>query len=69
MEEEITLPSQHQVGDRVWLNFWSCSVPAGVIAVHFYPGKVKYDLEVNPKRGNSTRMYNIDSLMVTKTKD
>lgn len=69
MEEAITLPSQHQVGDRVWLNFWEHSVAACVVAVHFYPSKVKYDLQVNPRRGNSTRIYNIDSVMVTKTKE
>lgn len=66
------LPSQHQIEDKVKL----CVMPEGeenfpainaeVIAIHFYAGKVKYDLEINFAGDMCTRMYNIDSVLVLK---
>lgn len=64
------LPSQHQVGDKANVNFSGKHNPeipeliAKVIAVHFFPGKVKYDLEVEVAIEESTRIYNIDSCFV-----
>lgn len=60
----ILLPSQHQIGDNVWLNLWSSNIVSEVIAVHFYSGKVKYDLKVFGGNGEETRIYNIDFIFV-----
>jgi hypothetical protein len=72
--EELRLPSQHQIGDKVNLYVMPDDpnltefpgLPAEVRAVHFYRGKVKYDLEVRFFGDMHTRFYNIDSVLVTK---
>lgn len=61
------LPSQHQVGDPVWLTLWSAHIVSEVLCVHFYEGKVKYDLSVFGDNGETTRLYNVDSVFVVKT--
>lgn len=38
---------------------------AEVIAVHFFPAKVKYDIEITTKEFK-TRIYNLDSLLIFK---
>src|SRR6185503_7776496 len=67
--DELSLPSQFQIGDAVWFRLWSADIVTEVIAVHFYPEKVKYDLKVLVKDGTTTRLYNIDSVFVSKTKE
>lgn len=67
MSDILTLPSAHQIGDAVWFNLWSTSLVSEVAAVHFYPGKVKYSLDVNVRGGEgTTRLINIDSAFVSK---
>jgi hypothetical protein len=63
----IGLPSEHQIDDKVWYTLWSANVSGEIKGVHFYPGKVKYDLELFGKDGETTRIYNIDSVYVKKT--
>jgi hypothetical protein len=63
----IGLPSEHQIDDLVWYRLWSADVSGQIKGVHFYPGKVKYDLELFGKDGDTTRIYNIDSIYVKKT--
>lgn len=70
--EEIQLPSRYQVDDKVLL----CLMPEGNISdsfpglisivrgVHFFRGKVKYDLEIKFYGDISTRIYNVDSIYV-----
>lgn len=64
------IPSQHQIGDMVKFlinqNFGDNPYPftAEVKAVHFYAGKVKYDLEIPIVDESPTRIYNIDSCFV-----
>lgn len=67
------LPSRHQIGDRIKIEFISVNrqfnpddpdTSGRVIGVHFYPGKVKYDIEVGINEFETTRIYNIDSLFV-----
>jgi hypothetical protein len=58
----MKLHSNHQIGDEV--KFIECT--AKVIAVHFYEGKVKYDLRLNVGNNESTRIYNVDSYYVKK---
>lgn len=60
------LPSAHQMGDEVWLCLWSAKIVSEIHAIHFYEGKVKYDLIVHGDNGQQTRVYNIDSAFVTK---
>lgn len=60
------LPSQHQIGDCVWFQTWSANIIVNVIAIHFYTGKVKYDLELFSENGDTTRIYNVDSAFVVK---
>lgn len=67
-DNKITLPSQHQIDDEVYFTFGSMGVMAQVIGVHFYPGKVQYDLWVIPEEDESRSfpISNIDSSFVTK---
>lgn len=65
----IKLPSAHQIGDAVWLALWSSRICSEINAVHFYEGKVKYDLKVFGEDGGVTRLYNVDSAFVTKGTD
>lgn len=64
MSKKIKLLSQHQIDDVVKVDFIECTTR--VIAVHFYEGKVKYDLSVTISKGESTRIYNVDSCYVKK---
>jgi len=64
----LLLPSQHQIQDEVQMKFDSLYTRGHVIAVHFYPGKVKYDLELILNEEHTTRVYNIDSVFVEKFK-
>lgn len=74
--KEPKLPSQHQIGDMVDLYLAVIGedttvdppTPARVFGVHFYKGKVKYDLEITYYGGWSTRVYNVDGVLVLKYK-
>jgi hypothetical protein len=69
LDHIIILPSENQIDDEVFFNLWSATVVGKIKAVHFYSGKVKYDLDVFPEKGgDTTRIYNIDSIFVSKTK-
>lgn len=67
-----TLPSNHQIFDKVKVflmpegedNFPGIS--GKIIGIHFYPGKVKYDIELLFLGDFTSRVYNIDSVLVTK---
>lgn len=65
----IKLPSKFQIGDKVVAEFITSGsttvLPCTVIAVHFYPGKVKYDLEIVINELEATRVYNVDCVFVT----
>lgn len=66
LEEKLKLPSAHQIDDEVWLNFWSKKIIVKINAVHFYPSKVKYDVEAFGDNGETTRLYNVDAAVLTK---
>lgn len=60
------LPSGHQIDDHCFLSLWETDLTADILAVHFYPGKVKYDLAVqSPLQDGETRIYNVDSAFVS----
>ncbi len=66
--EEYTsryLSSKHQIDDKVMVTLGDRPFKAKVISVHFYRGKVKYDLEIPIYDEESTRIYNIDSVFVS----
>jgi hypothetical protein len=74
IEKDITLPSRFQINDKVVFiiqgkdsNF-GC-FDAVVKGVHFYKGKVKYDLELQFGQDDFTRIYNIDSCFVEPIKN
>jgi hypothetical protein len=62
--KSMKLPSKVQIKDVVKVDFENgAPMTATVVAVHFYEGKIKYDL--NLWIGDySTRIYNIDSCYV-----
>lgn len=68
----MTLPSLHQIGDKVIFSIAQrlgekpYSFIVEIKAVHFYPGKVKYDIEIPIAGEVPTRIYNIDSCFVKK---
>lgn len=68
-------PSQFNIGDQVAISlkglsskndgsFAEVECRAKVLTVHFYAGKVKYDLEIDIAEEPPTRIYNIDSCFV-----
>lgn len=67
---QCKLPSQFQEGDAARFmikpegseELFFC--PSHVLAVHFYPRKVKYDIELHLADNTNTRLYNIDSCFV-----
>lgn len=67
-----TLPSTHQVNDKVELSLLTDNIKScKIIKVHFTESKVQYDIELyieseDGKLGYSTRVYNIDSCFVNK---
>lgn len=74
----LSLPSQHQIDDQVLVSFDrltftyneevtdnTINFEATIIAVHFYPGKVKYDIEIVTPNF-TTRVYNLDSILIFK---
>jgi len=70
-KDKISLPSAHQINDEAILEcvmgnneFPAIGIPCKVLAVHFYPGKVKYDLELLFSDNRTTRIYNVDSIVV-----
>lgn len=65
------LPSKHQIGDKVNIVFSqeTDSIEAywltgRILAVHFYSGKIKYDVEIPIADESPTRIYNLDSRFV-----
>jgi hypothetical protein len=71
-------PSKHQIGDQVKFliaqedlpgSYRACCLIATVKSVHFYAGKVKYDLELPIAGESPTRIYNIDSCFVVKPEE
>lgn len=73
-KEALRLPSAHQHGDKVNLCLMPKDekltefppLPGIVTGIHFYPGKVKYDIEIDFYGEYSTRIYNVDSILVVK---
>lgn len=72
LERELnTIPSQHSPEDEIEFRIPATNGMAvmlgTVVGVHFYVGKVKYDLELHLKVGDeemATRIYNVDSVFV-----
>lgn len=73
LSDSSTLPSRFQVKDRVSIQFQKLGLfikEAIVTKVHFTESKVLYDLNIqlvndNNGIGSSTRIYNVDSLIVS----
>ncbi len=72
----LSLPSQHQISDPVMVFL----MPKGpgepdtfpgfngwITGVHFYEGKVKYDVELKFYGDYASRIYNVDSVLIQKT--
>lgn len=66
-----TLPSQFQHGDKAIFESRTdvetapyIGIPCEVIGIHFYPGKVKYDLDLLFNENKRSRIYNVDSVLV-----
>lgn len=59
------LPSAAQMKQMVFVTFKDESITATVIGVHFFEGKVKYDLKLWLKDMMFTRIYNVDSAFIT----
>ena len=68
LKEKTLLPSKHQIDDIVNVNFGKVGLVTGckIIKVHFTHGKVFYDVSVNINTSHITRLYNIDSVFVSK---
>jgi hypothetical protein len=63
-------PSRYEIGEKVKLFLMPegeesfPGINARIIAVHFTTGKVKYDVEIKFHGEHTTRLYNIDSILV-----
>jgi hypothetical protein len=76
--KQIKLPSAFQPSDQICFSFlqrstysdegdkklYEYATRGRVTAVHFFPGKVKYDLEIPIDNESPTRIHNIDSCFV-----
>jgi len=73
---ELQLPSRFQQGDKA---VFFCmpddeslkefpGIPCEILAVHFYAGKVKYDLDLLFVENQRSRIYNVDSVLVEPRK-
>lgn len=71
--DELQLPSRFQQTDKVFFfprtsedqkDHEIPGLPAEILAVHFYTGKVKYDLSLTVEEKEYSRIYNVDSLLV-----
>jgi|SRR6185369_5012426 len=67
-DKSIILPSAHQMGDEVWVHLWVSKFCGYINGIHFYEGKVKYDIKVYGQGELYTKLYNIDSAFVSKDK-
>ncbi len=71
-EKLIELPSQYQMFDRVKVFLMPegedsfPGISGKIIGIHFYPGKIKYDIELLFSGDFTSRVYNVDSILVTK---
>ena len=68
LREKQLLPSKYQLGDSVVINFGESGLISNckVIKVHFTYGKTLYDVAIHDGDSIVTRLYNIDSVFVTK---
>lgn len=70
MSTLIVTPSQFQIGDKAIFevkpegDMSYYGIPCEILAVHFYPGKVKYDLDLLFIDDKRTRIYNVDSVYI-----
>lgn len=76
LHKVITLPSRYQIKQVVYVTFPKADpnsanmekdvkLTATVVAVHFYSGTMKYDLDIWVERSeSSTRVYNVDSDLI-----
>lgn len=64
--EQLALNSRFQHGDDVSVIFIEGleAFFGEIIGVHFYPGKIKYDIELPFTLHGKTRVYNVDSIFV-----
>jgi hypothetical protein len=68
-------PSRYKIGEKVLLCILpenqdtNPGIPATIIAVHFTISKVKYDVEVNFYKEHTTRLYNIDGILIKDYKE
>ncbi len=68
LSEKRLLISKYQIDDVVNVNFGKVGLvkDCKIIKVHFTHGKIFYDVTVNINASHITRLYNIDSVFVTK---
>lgn len=62
--EHTNYPSRYKIDQYVWFRLWSADIAAQIHSIHFYEGKVKYDLKLIGGNGETTRVYNVDSIFV-----
>lgn len=70
-EQKIELPSRFSINQVVKIQFVNHieSLLGTIRGIHFYPGKVKYDIGIwldgsNEDHLDETRIYNIDSVFL-----
>lgn len=71
--QDYKLPSQFQIEDVAWFTFdpeneKGLGATCEVLHIHFYPSKVKYDIEIELMDKSHTRIYNVDSCFVVPLK-
>lgn len=71
VNDHVMYPSRFEINQVVQVKFKTEPITATVRGIHFYPGKIKYDLGLwlgdgtvdNPEY--ESRIYNIDSIFVS----
>jgi len=65
----IQLPSEHQIGDVVFLSLWSTWLQVEIISVKFHKSHVSYDVQTFSREEEKARLYNIDEKFLKKRKE
>lgn len=75
LKNMIKLPSKFEIGDPVILTLQGKEIYGHVRTITFTSGKVRYsvrvplDIDTTEETGDYTTLHNIDSILLTETKD
>lgn len=66
--ENLELPSEHKIGDKVILNFYDAGelIDCEISEVHFNESDVSYDIIINVRKDIQTIIKTVDAAFIKK---